>query len=299
MGNGRSLLVLRVLKTRLLLGIPLTAVVAGGLYLDYRLRTSYGFLALVLVFTGLCTYEIVRLLEKDFSFRRHSFIVFAALAVIVAEWMKNELRAGGPPMHLAVVPAGELVFLTAILGLLFIPVATGRVDRVQMVISGIFALVYVTSFMLFLVKLHGFGNSNRSIGLALVAITILTSKMTDIGAYTFGRLLGKRKLAPTISPNKTVEGFFGGLIVGTGAGLAAWKLLGLRESFHWLPLVAVIGAVSVFAQVGDLVESSLKRYAGLKDTGKILGAFGGALDMADSVLLASPVAYLVFTAFFQ
>jgi phosphatidate cytidylyltransferase len=284
-----------MLKTRLLFGTLFTVVLVGLLYLDHRIHVGYGFLGAALLFTGLCTYETVRLLEKDFSFRRHSFVVFAALAIVVAEWTRNYFHHGGLPARLAALPAGELVFLVSALGLLFIPVATGRVDRVQTAVSGIFTLVYVAGFMLFLVKLHGIAGDGSSTGLALVAITVLTCKMTDTGAYAFGRLMGRRKLAPAISPNKTIAGFFGGLLVGTAAGLAAWKLLDVPGSARWLPLIAALGAVSIFAQVGDLVESSLKRYAGVKDTGRTLGVFGGALDMADSVLVAAPVAYLAFT----
>ncbi len=280
-----------MLKTRLLLGTLFTAILVGLLYLDHRLQVSFGFLAVASLFTGLCAYETVRLIEKDFSFRRHLFIVVAALAIVFAEWAKNSAYLAGSWKLPATVPAGEAVFLVAVIGLLFIPVATGEVERVRTTITGIFTLVYVALCMLFLVKLHGFTRLKPSEGLGLLVLTVLTCKMTDTGAYTVGQAIGRHKLAPTISPNKTVEGFIGGWVIGTGAGFGCWFVLQLPGN-EWI--VVAIAAVSCFAQVGDLVESALKRYAGLKDTGRTLGVFGGALDMADSVLVAAPVAYVSF-----
>ena len=125
-------------------------------------------------------------------------------------------------------------------------------------------------------------------GLYLLVWTFIVTWATDIGAYFTGRTFGKRKLAPTISPNKTVEGLFGGIVAAAllGGGWALATGLG----------VALLGLAPVFAlaaQAGDLFESSIKRRAGVKDSGTWLPGHGGALDRLDGLV---PVAVLTAAA---
>ncbi|MGJ4804974.1 phosphatidate cytidylyltransferase [Luteimonas sp. SDU82] len=111
---------------------------------------------------------------------------------------------------------------------------------------------------------------------------------TDTGAYFAGRRFGKRKLAPRISPNKTVEGLLGGVAAGVAVALVMAPLAG--ASLAQLPLVAVAAlATVVFSVVGDLFESLLKRHVGAKDSGTLIPGHGGVLDRLDSVLAALPV----------
>jgi phosphatidate cytidylyltransferase len=110
----------------------------------------------------------------------------------------------------------------------------------------------------------------------------------DSGAYFAGRKLGKRKLAPTISPNKTVEGMLGGLAAALLVGLGGALLAGATAA--QLPLVALVAAAATLASVvGDLFESLLKRHAGVKDSGHLIPGHGGILDRIDGVLAALPV----------
>lgn len=110
----------------------------------------------------------------------------------------------------------------------------------------------------------------------------------DTGAYFAGRHLGRHKLAPRVSPNKTWEGLLGGVIVGTLVALA-FSLLADADPRD-LPKVAIIAAASILVSViGDLFESLLKRHAGKKDSGTLIPGHGGALDRIDAVLAALPV----------
>ncbi len=120
----------------------------------------------------------------------------------------------------------------------------------------------------------------------LLALMIVWA--TDTGAYFTGRRFGKRKLAPVISPNKTLEGLAGGVLAGVLVALLMAPLAGATTA--QLPLVAVLALVTVlFSVLGDLVESLLKRQAHAKDSGTLIPGHGGILDRVDSVLAALPV----------
>lgn len=121
----------------------------------------------------------------------------------------------------------------------------------------------------------------------MVVSVLLMVKSADIGAYAVGRLLGRHKLIAWLSPGKTVEGFLGGLLLAAAVG---GVLTHYSSEFRWWQGTLggiVLGAVG---QMGDLLESLLKRDAGVKDSGQMPG-FGGILDLIDSPLLAAPVAY--------
>jgi phosphatidate cytidylyltransferase len=125
-------------------------------------------------------------------------------------------------------------------------------------------------------------------GLELLLWVFLVTWSTDIGAYFVGRAIGKHKLAPSISPGKTVEGLFGGMAVAALVG-GAWVLgMGLGR-----PLLLLAPLFAVAAQAGDLFESGMKRRAGVKDSGTWLPGHGGVLDRLDGLV---PVAVLTALA---
>jgi phosphatidate cytidylyltransferase len=125
-------------------------------------------------------------------------------------------------------------------------------------------------------------------GLALLIWTFIVTWSTDIGAYFAGRSFGRRKLAPTLSPNKTVEGLAGGVLAAALLG-GAWTIaMDLGK-----PLLLLAPVFAIFAQAGDLFESGMKRKAGVKDSGAILPGHGGALDRLDGLV---PVAILTAAA---
>lgn len=113
---------------------------------------------------------------------------------------------------------------------------------------------------------------------------------TDIGAYMIGRRIGRHKLMPRVSPNKTIEGSLGGIL--SALVVAAIFVTLKREVAANYPFVALMGMViifSIFAQFGDLVESAIKRHFGVKDSGKIIPGHGGILDRFDSMIFVFPI----------
>ncbi|CCF66682.1 phosphatidate cytidylyltransferase [Xanthomonas citri pv. punicae str. LMG 859] len=120
----------------------------------------------------------------------------------------------------------------------------------------------------------------------LTALTMVWA--ADSGAYFAGRAFGKHKLAPRVSPNKTIEGLLGGLLAGIAVACAFGWLAGLTLAH--VPQLVLVSALAVLASVlGDLFESLLKRHAGAKDSGTLIPGHGGVLDRIDGVLAALPV----------
>ena len=127
-------------------------------------------------------------------------------------------------------------------------------------------------------------------GLLLLAIFIFIW-VNDMGAYLVGSQWGKTSLAPSISPKKTVEGSIGGLLLVLLSAVVLRLLL--FPELSWLRILLIATVVAIFGTIGDLFESSLKRRAGVKDSGKLIPGHGGILDRIDSFLLAVPAVYLL------
>jgi phosphatidate cytidylyltransferase len=128
-------------------------------------------------------------------------------------------------------------------------------------------------------------------GAAWLLLAVLTTFAVDTGAYFIGRALGRHRMAPRISPGKTLEGAVGGLAGGTGAATALVWAFGLPLDLALAPLLGL--GVAVIAQVGDLLESAIKRAADAKEAGHLLPGHGGILDRLDSVVLALVLVYHV------
>ncbi|MHC5249735.1 phosphatidate cytidylyltransferase [Enterococcus sp. HY326] len=142
----------------------------------------------------------------------------------------------------------------------------------------------------------GFQNlvAARSHSVQMVILALFIVWATDIGAYMIGRQYGKRKLLPSISPNKTVEGALGGIGCAMFITLIFTLLYPAQQYFNHGLLAMIIFAAffSVFGQFGDLVESAIKRHYDVKDSGKILPGHGGILDRFDSLLFVFPIMHL-------
>ena len=136
----------------------------------------------------------------------------------------------------------------------------------------------------------------RAAGTALVMLPVLCTWASDIGAYAAGRIIGGPKLIPAVSPGKTVAGGLGALVA-AGALAAAYAPAILRPvaNLGFAPGRALLFGllVSIAAQVGDLVESLLKRDAGVKDSSHLIPGHGGVLDRVDSLLFVLPVSYVL------
>jgi phosphatidate cytidylyltransferase len=154
---------------------------------------------------------------------------------------------------------------------------------------GVFYIAFLFNFFARLLTFWG-DETGRFMLLYLVFVV----KFTDIGAYFTGCAIGKHKLIPHISPNKTWEGCIGGVLAGIAAGYGVYHFWNVRApvGMSVVDVVALGFLLSVAGIVGDLIESLLKRAAGLKDSGRMFLGLGGILDVLDSLLFAAPVLYL-------
>lgn len=137
-------------------------------------------------------------------------------------------------------------------------------------------------------------------GLGVFLVFLGAVKLTDVGAYFTGSLIGNHKMLPWLSPGKSWEGLLGGLVL---AGLTGWAAFRIAQTSAWFdfpldlePSVLFCLTLGVVGQFGDLCESLLKRSAGVKDAGNLVPHFGGVLDIIDSPLIAAPIAHVLLIA---
>ncbi len=185
--------------------------------------------------------------------------------------------------HPETAPAGLLLGLIALA--LFVFFYYQQFARPLTILSrGMLGLAYVGFLGAHLVLVRGLVDGAHW----LIILTAVTAG-SDTGAYLAGSKLGRRKLCPHISPNKTVEGGFGGIVGGIVAALILSLFFPVAHSSWFIGLLAFV--LSLVGMVGDLLESVIKRGYGVKDSGTLLAGHGGVLDRIDSLLLAAPVLY--------
>lgn len=169
----------------------------------------------------------------------------------------------------------------------------GRQPYIANVATTLFGMVYCGWFPLHLIFFRNLHSVQYESGLGFVIMMIASVIATDVGCYYVGSKWGKHKLAPTVSPNKTIEGSIGGVI---GSVIMA-EIFGIYLGIGWFWSLLAGLLCTVFAQIGDLCESLLKRDAGVKDSGDTLPGHGGFLDRTDSFAFTIPIVYYFFKYF--
>lgn len=179
----------------------------------------------------------------------------------------------------------------------------GRQPYIANVATTILGFIYGGLFPLYLIFIRDIGSNpvyNHFIkmpsgqeGLSYLVLLFFCVLFTDTGCYYFGTKFGKHKLAPVISPNKTIEGAIGGTMCTVLGAL----LIGYIDHLPWFHCVIIGFLIAFFAQIGDLCESLIKRDAGVKDSGNTLPGHGGFLDRTDSYVFTLPVLYYYFQYF--
>ena len=206
----------------------------------------------------------------------------------VAGFVAMALAFLGPLPYSAgldLVPAAVVVMLAASLGR-----ASDMPSSVPAAAATLLGALYLGSLGGTLAALRVLAPDDQ--GAWRVLLLLIVVMINDTGAYFTGSALGRRKLAPAVSPGKTIEGTIGGIVAAVAAAILV-REMGLPD----VPVAhaAALGAgVAIAADVGDLAESLMKRWAGVKDSGRLFPGHGGMLDRLDSLLFGAPVLYHYF-----
>jgi phosphatidate cytidylyltransferase len=280
-----------MLRTRLWMGAILIALVLAVLFVDSRFEPGYPFwFALIAGLSAAATFELLDLLRPEVRPSRWLCSV-CVLALVLANWVPHLepslLRIASLWLCIAIA------FAACVLAVFLVEMATFREpgSSVTRMALAVWLLAYLGVLPSFLAQLRWLSRHEQECTAALM-LTVFVPKCCDIGAYFTGRLLGKHKMTPVLSPKKTWEGAAGGL----AAAILTTVLLDrlgpaplLRED-----AVLEIGfglSVGVAGMLGDLAESLIKRDCRQKDASHVVPGFGGVLDVVDAILFAAPVAY--------
>ncbi|MFQ5861967.1 MAG: phosphatidate cytidylyltransferase [Candidatus Brocadiales bacterium] len=266
--------------TRIAFGAAMMAAFIAIITLDYFLDTDIGLgcLGILIGTLGLLEFYVIAG-KRGFNPFKLSGLV-GGILIFVTCW--SETRSHG---SISLNPS----LLFAIVCWLFLLQGLTRdlENVVENVSITLFGMLYVFFFLSFAMAIRHLPGGN---GLFVVFGILLMAKSTDIGAYFVGKEFGNHRLFPTISPNKTLEGAIGGLSSSILIAVV-WSLL---PKVNILPLVWAIPfglLIGVASVGGDMVESMLKRDAGVKDSGDLIPSFGGVLDVIDCVLISLPAGY--------
>ncbi|GAB6905999.1 Phosphatidate cytidylyltransferase [Desulfosarcina cetonica] len=191
---------------------------------------------------------------------------------------------------MAYVPLVLAVDLVVVAGLT-LPLFKTDSQAPFLVAKQVLGLVYIPVSLAFLMLLR-----EDTAGARWIFLLLVTVAAGDTGAFYTGTYLGRNKLCPWVSPKKTIEGSLGGLTANIGVALVfKWFFL---PALAILPTVLFALVIGIAGQVGDLFASEFKRWAGIKDSGRLLPGHGGFLDRLDALLFATPLAYLLKISIF-
>jgi phosphatidate cytidylyltransferase len=257
------------LLARIVVAVP--AAVVAILFIDFG---GLAFALFMIVVGWVCLHELYRLLQR---WRPVALVGFASLAAMVLAARYGNVRD--------VLEVAMATLPVLVLFVIARPRHAGATVAVAGTVLGVYWIGLPFAHAVLLRDLdHGNG---------ILIDVLIGTFLGDTAAYVGGRLFGRRPLAPQISPNKTVEGLFCGMLI----AILAVFLAGLYQTWLTQGDALLLGlTVAVLGPIGDLFESLVKRNAGQKDAGSLFGAHGGALDRLDAVIFTVVAGYYVWIA---
>lgn len=298
-----------VLRWRLLVAAAIIAPLVGLLLADFHFNFGVPGIwlsPLALLLTAIASAEVLDLLRaKDLRPVRWSIYAGALLVVLASLVPQLWLFTGS--QYPADCPLGRLGWPLVAMAIGVVLAFVGEMVRYQKpggvtinVALSVFTIAYVGLLVVFLIALRTY--HDNAWGMAALISTIFVTKMSDTGAYTFGRLFGRHKMSPILSPKKTIEGGVGGIVTACLCSLVFFywlvpAMFGMNDATpRWWGCIVYGVVVAVAGMIGDLAESLLKRDMERKDSSRWMPGLGGVLDVLDSLLFAAPAAYLCFAA---
>lgn len=264
------------MKTRILTAAVLLAIFVPILWFSHLIVYPIA----MAILAGVAVLELLRCrgLHRDLP------VSVGAIALAVCLTLLARF-APGAKQHLGAVAVVFFLFTLYLFAVTVLRAGALRYGDLMGVVGGTFYLTVAFSSMVLLRDLPD--------GVLLFLLPFVGSWVTDTFAYFTGRLIGRHKLAPAISPKKTVEGSIGGIVFAVGAFAAFGVIAAARGAVPRYPALLVCGLlVSVVSQIGDLALSAIKREQGIKDYGRLFPGHGGVLDRFDSVIATAPLILL-------
>jgi phosphatidate cytidylyltransferase len=258
----------RNLPVAIAVGVVLASILIGSVYLH-----PIVFTVLIAVLMALACVEASRVL-RPIGVQLEVPVLLVACAVML--FGAYQARHAGQAVGIAVLFVGGVLWQLS---------DPQRRDVVRTLAATVMFGLWVGFLASFGVLLITRPEAAAAATLGVIGAAIFA----DIGAYAFGVAFGKRRIAPSVSPNKTWEGFLGGLLVATVVAMLVLPLLSDRFSVLDAAILALVCGSAAF--IGDLVESMIKRDLGVKDLGDLLPGHGGVLDRVDGILFALPVGF--------
>lgn len=306
---------------RLILGVVFIAALVGLCWADVALaHPGWVLLPVAVALSALAADELCSLAGQRGLLPQWATTLALTAAIVASGGVVVYWPLGGTayPVDCSIGKLGWPLATTGVAMMLAFVVEMRRYrapgESIANLAAAALSFVYVGVFLSLLVQLRLLGDAialaqpvaheltqvrpaaHRAAGLLPLVSLVAVVKACDIGAYTFGRLFGRHKMSPVISPGKTLEGAAGGVALAAAASYATLWSMGSEEAVRgvgWLVYGVVVGITGMF---GDLAESLLKRDARQKDSSRWMPGFGGVLDILDSILFAAPVAYLLWAA---
>jgi phosphatidate cytidylyltransferase len=251
----------------------ITALIAAAVFLPIVIYGGIPFIGLVYLLASVGVYELLKM-------RKITLVSVPGLLSIGLLWIFLL-----PEKYQVISYTKVEMALLAILLFLTYTVATKNRFTFEHVGFSVLATIYVGMGFFYFIE-------TREAGLIYIFYSLFIIWATDSGAYFVGRAMGKNKLWPEISPNKTVEGFFGGILSAVVVAVLFYIFSDISDDVGLIPLLFITVLLSIFGQIGDLAESAFKRHFDVKDSGHILPGHGGILDRFDSLLFVFPLLHI-------
>jgi phosphatidate cytidylyltransferase len=253
----------------------ITGVIAAVLFIGITLYGSWPFSLLILLLAGIGMYELLRMKKMERSFIGLIGYILAVVAAMPEQWMGV----------LDPFTKTDAIIL-AVLLLLVVTVVQKNKTEYNHISFVFFSSIYVGFGFYYLLETRILEN-----GVQLLFFILFMIWATDSGAYFVGKSMGKRKLWPVISPNKTIEGAIGGIFFSILVAIISYAVDFVDLSVIQIIMISVL--VGIFGQIGDLAQSAYKRIYGVKDSGTLLPGHGGILDRLDSALFVFPLLHVL------
>ena len=281
------------MKTRILTACVCVPMAVAVLWLAVYFPWMFTVTLLALCFIGI--HEALKTAGADSVKIIYAPCFAYGAVVLLAPYITDKVKMYGAVM------AASMVFLFVMFGILLKKHSVLRIEKIctSMILTMFVAIPFMVLELIFGVSLKSdCGASAHAVGLALTVYCLVVAWMADIGAYFIGRAFGKHKLAPVLSPKKTIEGSVGGFVISMIFSVGVAYLYsdvfhGTPNGVNFLNLTIITAICILMSMFGDISFSTVKRQYGIKDFGTLLPGHGGVLDRFDSVLFVCPTFFML------